>query len=107
MQSRRLKASSCKKLGNYNEICCKSGVLLSIEVFEGSIDVCLEEYKLDPSPYITAHALSWEAMLKMTEVKLELLMDENMYLYFKEGIWRGITRKTNRYAKASNKLTLI
>ena len=92
MESRRLKASSCKKLGDNNELYCKSVVLLLIEVFESSIDVCPEEYKLDPSHYITAPALSWDAMLKMTEVKLELLMDENMYLYFEEGIWRGTSR---------------
>ena len=32
-------------------------------------------YKLDPSHYLSSPGLSWDAMLKMTETKLELISD--------------------------------
>ena len=63
----------CKHLGDYTELYCKSDVLLLADVFESFIFVCLGKYGLDPSHYITAPALSWYAMLKMTDIKLELL----------------------------------
>ena len=39
----------------------------------------------------------------MTGVVLKLLKDEDMYLFFEEGIRGGISTITNRYAKANNK----
>ena len=69
------KAFDCKNLGDYTELYCKSDVLILAYLFESFIDVCLMKCKLDPSHYITAPSLSWDAMLKMTEVELELLIN--------------------------------
>ena len=60
-------------------------------------------YKLDPAWYYTAPGLSWDAMLKKTEVKLELLTDINMLQMVKQGIRGGISTVTHRYAKANHK----
>ena len=40
--------------------------------------MCLDAYKLDPAYYYTAPGLAWDAMLKLTDVKLELLTDINV-----------------------------
>ena len=35
----------------------------------------MQYYKLDPCHYFTSPGLSWDAMLKMTNIKLELMTD--------------------------------
>ena len=93
----------CRNLGEYTELYCKSTVLLLADVFENFIDVWLEKYKLDPSHYITAPALALDAMLKMTEVQLELLTDPYMFLFFERGVRGGVSMITKKYAKANNR----
>ena len=53
----------------------KCDVLLLADVFENFRRTCLNYYELDPANYITAPALSWDAMLKMTKMELELIHD--------------------------------
>ena len=96
-------AFGCENLADYTGLYCKWNVLLLADVFESFIDVCLGKYGLDPSHYITAPAFSWDAMLKMTGVKLKLLTDSDMHLFFEEGIRGGISTITNRYARANHK----
>ena len=40
----------------------------------------LELYKLDPTKFVSAPGLTWQAALKKTKVKLDLLTDTNMLL---------------------------
>ena len=59
--------------------------------------------ELDPAHFLSASGLAWQACLKKTQVKLELLTDNNMLLMFEEGIRGGMCQATHRYAKANNK----
>ena len=97
------KTFECENLGDYTELYCKSDVLLLADVFENFIDVCYEKFKLDPAHYITAPSLAMDAMLKMTEVELELLTDVDMYLFFEKGIRGGVGTITKRYGCANDK----
>ena len=38
----------------------------------------------DPSRYLSAPDLSWDVMLKMTKIKLELISDPGMYIFLKK-----------------------
>ena len=40
----------------------------------------LELYKLDPTKFVSAPGLTWQAALKKTKVKLDLLTHTNMLL---------------------------
>ena len=42
----------------------------------------LKNYGLCPSHYSSAPGLSWDAMLKMTKIKPELITDLDMYMFF-------------------------
>ena len=68
-----------KNMGDYHDHYLKKDVLLLADVFEKFIDPCLKYYELDPCHYFSAPGLSWNAMLKMTGVKLEKISDIDKY----------------------------
>ena len=73
------------------------------DVFEKFIDTCLKYYGLDPCHDFSAPGLSWDAMLKMTDVKLEKIADIDQYLFIEKGTRGGVSYIAKRYAKANNK----
>ena len=58
-------------------------------------------YELDPAHFLSTPGLAWQACLKKTEVKLELLTTADMLLIVEEGIREGICHAIHRYAKAN------
>ena len=97
------KALGCKTMGDYHDYYLASDVLLLSDVFENFRKACLEYYKLDPCHYFTSPGLSWDAMLKMTDIKLELMTDIDMFQFIEKGLRGGISYIANRYGKANNK----
>ena len=65
--------------------------MLLADVFEKFIDSCLKFCKLDPSHYFSSTGLSWDTMLKMTGVKLEKVLDIDMYLFIEKELRGGIS----------------
>ena len=88
---------------DYHELYNKTDVLLLADVFENFRDICIRNYKLDPAHYFTAPGLSWDACLKMTGVRLELLTDVDMLLMVEKGIRGGVSMVSKRFSKANNK----
>ena len=74
------------------------------DVFENFRNMCIKVYELDPAHFLSAPGLAWQACLKKkTEVKLELLTDNDILLLVEKGIRGGICHAIHRYAKANNK----
>ena len=92
-----------KRLGEYHDHYVQSDTTLLADVFENFRDKCIEIYGLDPVHFLSAPGLGWQACLKKTNVKLELLTDPDMLLTFENGITGGICQSTHIYAKANNK----
>ena len=92
-----------KTMRDYHDLYLKTDVLLLADVFEEFRNVCLKHYKLDPAWYYTAPGLAWDACLKMTQVELELLHDQDVLLMVEEGIRGGVSMISTRYGKANNK----
>ena len=91
-----------KNMGDYHDHYLKKVVLLLPDVFEKFISTCIKHYELDPCHYFSSPGLSWDAMLKMTHVKLEKISDIDKYLFIEKGSRGGISYIAKRYAKANN-----
>lgn len=92
----------CKTLKDYSNLYLKSDVLLLTEVFESFRNLCLEIYELDPAWYYSIPGLALDAMLKKTNVEVELLTDISMYIFFERAIRGGISQCVHRYADCNN-----
>ena len=92
-----------KNMGDYHDHYLKKDVLLLTDVFEKFIKTCLKYYELDPCHYFTSPRLSWDAILKMTGVKLVKISDIDKYLFIEKGSRGGSSYIAKRYAKANNK----
>ena len=92
-----------KNLEDFHNLYNRVDVLLLADVFENFRDVRIKNYNLDPAHYYTAPGLAWDAALKVTEVKLELLSDIDTLLMVEKGIRGGVSMISNRYGKANNK----
>ena len=84
------KFNEIKDLGEYHDLCAQNETLLSADVLENLRNMCLKIYELDPAKFLSAPGLAWQAVLKKTKVKLNLLTDIDMLLMVEKGIRGGI-----------------
>ena len=92
-----------RTMGEYHDLYLKSDILLLADVFENFRKTCHQYYKLDSCHYFTSPGLSWDAMLKMTGIKLELMTDVDMFQFIEKGLLGGISYIANRHGEANNK----
>ena len=92
-----------RNLGEYHDLYVQTDTSLLPDVYENFRNMCLEKYQLDSAYFVSAPGLAWQACLKKTGVKLELITDYDMLLMIEKGIRGGICQATHRYAKANNK----
>ena len=90
-------------MDDYHDLYLKTDVLLLANVFEKSINICLDYYGLDPCNYFPSPELSWDVMLKMTRIELDLISDIDMHLFIEKGMRECISYIAKRYSKANNK----
>lgn len=93
---------NCRTIGEYSDIYLKSDVLLLADIFENFRSVCLSYYDLDPCHYFTTPGLSWDSMLKISGVKLELFTEIDMLHFVKNGIRGGYSGVSKHYSRANN-----
>ena len=90
-----------KTMKDYHDLYLKCDVLLLADVFENFENNSLKNYGLCPSHYLSAPALSWDPMLNMTKVELQLISDPD--IFFEKRTRGEISYISNRYSKAKNK----
>ncbi|XP_031335888.1 uncharacterized protein LOC116165517 [Photinus pyralis] len=98
---------NCSNLGQYVDLYMKTDILLLADVFEQFRSSCISTYDLDPAHYFTLPGFTWDAMLKYTQQELELLTDQDMFLFVERGIRGGLSQVCcKRRAHANNKYML-
>ena len=79
--------------------------MLLADVFEHFRESSLEprRFHLDPAHYVSVPQMGWDAMLKITGVKLDLISDPAMYMMIESGMRGGICMISKRFSEANNK----
>ena len=67
-----------ENLGQYHDLYLKTDVTILADVFEKFRTMCLQYYELDAAHYYSIPEFEFEATLKMTGVKLELMKDRQI-----------------------------
>ena len=72
-------------------------------IFLKILNVNVWKHNLDPFHYYTSAGLTFDAMLELTKIELELLTDPEMLLFIESAIRSDVSECSNRYAKANNR----
>ena len=90
-------------IGELSDLYLKIDVLLLTCCFESFRGTIIKTYCLDPAHYFTLPSLSWDAMLKMTKVQLELIKDMEKWNFIESAIRGGYCAVSKKLSVANNK----
>ena len=93
----------CKNLLDYSILYLKTDICHLSDVFQKFSDFAYKTYELDPRHSFTLPGFSWQSMLKMTKIELELISDPDMYLFLMDTIRGGISVCNKKHVIADNK----
>ena len=65
-----------KKVGRYHDLYVQNDVLLLSDLFGNFHKLCLEIYELNPTRFLVAPRLGWQAPLNKKKAKLGLMVEE-------------------------------
>ena len=74
----------------------KTDDLLLSYVFGEFRNICIEYYPLDLHHYFSSPGLSWGTILKMIDVRLDLITDIDLYQFIEKGIRGGVSYLAQR-----------
>jgi hypothetical protein len=97
-------AFDMRTFDEYDDLYLKTNVLLLADVLENLRNMSLQYYELDPCNTFTTAGSAWNAILKMTGVRLELLTDIGQHLYIESSVRGGVAMIPHRYSKSKQSL---
>ena len=69
----------CTNMGKYNDLHFQTDTFLLADIFEKFMNKCIEKYVLDPSHFLSAPGLAWQACFKKNKNEFVII---NRYWYF-------------------------
>ncbi len=96
-------AFGCKTMRDYHDLYLRTDTLLLADVMTEFRKTCKKAYGLGALHYYTSPGLAWDAMPKITKIKLDLISDPDMYMMIEKGIWGGISTVMKRHAESNHK----
>ena len=92
-----------ENMGQYHNIYLKADVCTLADVFENFRTLAYANFGLDPAHFSTAPQFAWEAMLKTTKIRLNLLAEKDHLIIIRRRIRGGMCGVYHsRYYKANN-----
>jgi hypothetical protein len=91
-----------KKLREYTELYLKTDVMLLADIFQNFRKIAYEKYGLEPLWFVSLGSLSWTCMMRMTDIKIDLLTDLEMVAFFYKNLRGGVVQLSKKYAVANN-----
>ena len=101
------KTFKCKNLLDYSILYLKTDVCHLADVFQKFSNFAYKTYELDCRYSYTLPGCSWQCMLRMTIIELDLISDQDMYLFLMDSIRGGITVCNKKFSRADNKYIRI
>ena len=95
-------AFDCKTLGEYSDLYMKIDVLLLADIFEEFRVKSKESFDLDPCWSVSLPGLVWDAALKYTQARIELITDCEMLNFFEASKRGRFVFVNTRYARANH-----
>ena len=92
----------CENLMEYSILYLKTDICHLSDVFQKFSDFAYKTYNLDPRHSYTLPGFSWQAMLKIIKIELELISDSDTYLFLMDTIRGGICVVNKKFVKADN-----
>ena len=93
------KTFKCKNLLDYSILYLKTDVCHLADVFQKFSNFAYETFGLDCRYSYTLPGYSWQCMLKMTKIELDLISDQDMYLFLMDSIRGGICQVNKNIQK--------
>ena len=93
----------CKNLGDYLLVYLAADVLQLADVFTAFRKRFYKDFGLDATHYISLPQLAFDALLKESQIRLELISDIDMYNWITASIRGGFSGILHREAVANNK----
>ena len=98
------KSFKCTSLKDYSNLYMRLDTALLADNFQNYRNLAITKYGLDPSHYYTSPSLSWDACLKTTRQRIELVTDPEMTAFIDRGFLGGVSFARNPHLKANNPL---
>src|SRR5436190_6102844 len=92
-----------QNMQQYHDLYLETDTLLLAEVFETFRELSLRDYGIDPCHVFSLPGLTWQAALKFTNEKIDLIRNSTMHLYILEAIRACVSMISTKYSKANNK----
>ena len=96
------KTFKCNNLLDYSILYLKTDLCHLADIFQKFGNFTYEPYELDCRHSFTLPGYSWECMLKITKIELELISDYDIYLFLMDTVRGGMTVCNKKYVKADN-----
>ena len=97
------KTFECKDSLEYSILYLKSDICHLSDVFQKFSNFAYETYNLDPRHSYTYPGFSWQSMLKMTKIELQLISDSDIYLFLMDCKRGGICIVNKKFVKVDIK----